>query len=199
MLADKPEHIIPRTHTDRLAEENPWGFKVNVPEHLYNRGELYNLSVRRGTLSQEERYKINEHIIQTIIMLERLPYPAHLRRVPEIAGGHHEKMDGTGYPRRLTCEQMSIEARMVAIADVFEALTAPDRPYKKGKVLSEALHIMTTMCEERHLDPQLYELFLRSGVYKDYAEKYMLAEQVDEVDVNTFLTRLNCVDSDKDR
>jgi HD-GYP domain-containing protein (c-di-GMP phosphodiesterase class II) len=101
-----------------------------VPELLYNRGELTNLCIDRGTLTEEDRFKINEHIVQTIRMLSELPFPRHLRAVPEIAGGHHEKMDGSGYPRGLTREQMSPMARMMAIADIFEALTAVDRPYK---------------------------------------------------------------------
>jgi HD-GYP domain-containing protein (c-di-GMP phosphodiesterase class II) len=188
LLADKPDHIFVRSASENLPADNPWGFKINVPEYLYNRGELYNLSVSRGTLSEEERYKINEHIIQTIMMLEKLPFPRHLRCVPEIAGGHHEKMDGTGYPKRLTGSQMSVEARMMAIADIFEALTAADRPYKKGKKLSEALKIMSFMCKDQHIDPQLFALFLQSGVYRVYAERYMQAEQMDDVDIQQYLT-----------
>lgn len=187
LLADKPEHLFLRGPRDQLAENNPWAFKVRVPEYLYNRGELYNLCVARGTLSEEERYKINEHIIQTIIMLEKLPFPRHLRRVPEIAGGHHEKMDGNGYPRRLTGEQMSLPARMMAIADIFEALTAVDRPYKKGKTLSDAIRIMGLMQQEQHIDGELFALFLRSGVYLEYAARYMPAALIDEVDIRPYL------------
>jgi HD-GYP domain-containing protein (c-di-GMP phosphodiesterase class II) len=123
----------------------------------FNRGELHNLSIARGTLTAEERYIINHHIVQTILMLDRLPFPKHLQNVTEIAGGHHEKMDGTGYPKRLTREQMSLPARMMAIADIFEALTAVDRPYKKGKTLSEALNIMVGMCKGAHIDPQRHD------------------------------------------
>ncbi|MBX9912678.1 MAG: GAF domain-containing protein, partial [Pseudomonadaceae bacterium] len=149
LLADRPDHVFVRSERDKLADDNPWGFKVKVPEHLYNRGELYNLCIGRGTLAEEERYKINEHMIQTIIMLDKLPFPQHLQAVPEIAGGHHEKMDGTGYPKRLKREEMSIPARMMAIADIFEALTAGDRPYKKAKSLSEALKIMSFMRKDQ--------------------------------------------------
>ena len=188
LLADKPEHLIRRSARDTLADDNPWGFKVKVPEHLYNRGELYNLCVARGTLSEEERFKINEHMIQTIIMLEKLPFPRHLRKVPEIAGGHHEKMDGNGYPKRLTREQMSVPARMMAIADIFEALTAVDRPYKKGKTLSEAIKIMGFMQKDQHIDAELFALFLRSGTYRDYAERYMPKELIDEVDIHAYLS-----------
>lgn len=183
LLADKPEHLLPRP----AGEQVPEGFNVKQPEHLYNRGELYNLGISRGTLTEEERYKINDHIVQTIKMLEALPLPRHLRRVPEIAGGHHEKLDGTGYPKGLTREEMSPEARMMAIADVFEALTADDRPYKKGKTLSEAMAIMVRMRKERHIDPELFELFLRSGVYLDYAKRFMNPSQIDEIDLEACL------------
>jgi HD-GYP domain-containing protein (c-di-GMP phosphodiesterase class II) len=188
LLADKPEHLFLRSERDKLAADNPWGFKVKVPEYLYNRGELYNLSIGRGTLAEEERFKINEHIIQTIIMLEKLPFPRHLQKVPEIAGGHHEKMDGSGYPKRLTHDEMSVPARIMAIADIFEALTAVDRPYKKGKTLSEAIKIMGFMKKDQHIDPELFALFLRSGVYREYAERYMPKELVDEVDIQPYLS-----------
>ena len=187
VLADKPEHIFERQARDRMPPDNKWGFRMAVPDVLYNKGELYNLGVARGTLSEEERYKINEHIVQTLIMLTQLPFPKHLRNVPEIAAGHHEKMDGTGYPRRLTRDEMSPVARMMAIADIFEALTAVDRPYKKGKTLSEAIRIMSFMKKEHHIDPELFDLFLRSGVYREYAELYMKPEQIDGVDIATYL------------
>ena len=183
LLADRPEHIVERQARDRMPPDNPWGFRMAVPEALYNKGELHNLGVARGTLSEEERYKINEHIVQTVIMLGQLPFPRHLRTVPEIAGGHHEKMDGTGYPRRLTRDEMSPLARMMAIADIFEALTAVDRPYKKGKTLSEAIRIMSLMKNEQHIDPELFDLFLRSGVYREYATRFMQPEQIDDVDL----------------
>ncbi|WP_270817214.1 HD domain-containing phosphohydrolase [Aeromonas sp. Y318-3] len=187
LLADRPDHLFTRSNRDRLAPDNPWGFQVNTPEYLYNRGELYNLTIRRGTLTDEERYKINEHMIQTIIMLEKLPFPANLKQVPEIAGGHHEKMDGTGYPKRLKRDEMSIPARMMAIADIFEALTAGDRPYKKAKSLSEAIRIMGFMQQDHHIDPELFALFLHSGVYLRYAKRYMSPELIDEVDISPYL------------
>ena len=187
LLADKPEHIFDRPAREKMPADNPWGFRMPVPELLYNKGELYNLGVARGTLSEEERYKINEHIVQTLIMLSQLPFPKHLRGVPEIAAGHHEKMDGTGYPRRLTRDEMSPVARMMAIADIFEALTAVDRPYKKGKTLSEAIKIMSFMKKDHHIDPDLFELFLRSGAYREYAERFMKPEQIDQVDLAAYL------------
>jgi len=187
LLADKPEHVIERGAQDQMPENNPWGFKVKTPQHLYNRGEIYNLSIARGTLTEEERYKINDHMAQTIIMLTKLPFPKHLRSVPELAGGHHEKMDGTGYPKRLRGGDMSVPARIMAIADIFEALTASDRPYKKAKKLSEAIQIMARMKKEQHIDPELFDLFLESGVYRDYAERYMEKPCIDAIDVKAFV------------
>ena len=186
LLADKPEHIFERQPRDRMPADNPWGIRMPVPELLYNKGQRYNLGVARGTLAEEERYKINEHIVQTLIMLSQLPFPKHLRNVPEIAAGHHEKMDGSGYPRRLTKDEMSPVARMMAIADIFEALTAVDRPYKKGKTLSEAIKIMSFMKKDQHIDPELFDLFLRSGAYREYAERYMQPEQIDQVDISAY-------------
>jgi HD-GYP domain-containing protein (c-di-GMP phosphodiesterase class II) len=182
LLADKQSHIIEHDAAP-LAVDNPWGFILKPPAHKANHGEVYNLSIRRGTLNEEERYHINDHIVQTIIMLEALPFPKNLRRVPEWAGGHHEKMDGTGYPRGLKREQMSTPARIMMIADIFEALTARDRPYKARKKLSECIDIMGHMSRDRHIDPDLFELFLSSGVYLEYADIFLLPEQIDHVDV----------------
>ena len=187
VLADKPEHVVLRAAGERVAADNPWRFTLDPPLNRYDRGELHNLTVGRGTLTTEERYKINDHIVQTIIMLEKLPFPRHLKDVPEIAGGHHEKMDGTGYPRGLKKAEMSPLARMMAIADIFEALTSVDRPYKKGKPLSEALAIMARMRREQHVDAELFELFLTSGVYRRYAERHLKPEQIDDVDIARLL------------
>jgi HD-GYP domain-containing protein (c-di-GMP phosphodiesterase class II) len=124
-------------------------------------------------------------------MLSQLPFPKHLRNVPEIAAGHHEKMDGTGYPRRLTRDEMSPLARMMAIADIFEALTAIDRPYKQGKKLSEAIKIMSFMKKDQHIDPDLFDLFLRAGVYREYAERFMKPELIDAVDIEAYLSQIS--------
>jgi hypothetical protein len=190
LLADRPDHISARQGLRLSAEGNPWGFKMKVPEREANLGELYNLSISRGTLTEEDRYRINEHMAQTIIMLESLPWPRHLRRVPEYAGGHHEKMDGTGYPRGLKGEEMSIPARVMAIADIFEALTAADRPYKPPKKVSDALRIMRFMVKDRHIDAHLFRLFVQSGVYREYAVQHLKPEQIDEVDVGMLLDGL---------
>ncbi len=188
ILQDKAEHIIAHSKPP-IGPDNPWGFKIPVPEQKFNLGEIYNLGISRGTLTAEDRFHINDHIVQTIIMLESLPLPRNLRRVPEIAGGHHEKMDGSGYPKGLKREEMSIPARMMAIADIFEALTARDRPYKPAKKLSEALKIMSFMVKDRHIDPDLFEFFLTSGVYRHYAELYLMPEQLDEVDISNYLPK----------
>jgi HD-GYP domain-containing protein (c-di-GMP phosphodiesterase class II) len=144
--------------------------------------EVYNLTIRAGTLTAEERQIINHHIVATIKMLEALPWPRHLRNVPEYAGGHHERMDGKGYPRGLKREEMSVQARVMGIADIFEALTAKDRPYKKGKTLTESLQILGKMQLGGHVDPDLFDVFIRKKVYLRYAEQFLDPEQIDSVD-----------------
>jgi len=151
---------------------------------LLTENEAYNLSINRGTLTAEEREVINYHIVATIKMLEQLPYPKHLRRVPEFAGGHHERMDGKGYPRGLTRDQMSVQARVMGIADIFEALTAGDRPYKRAMPISEALTILGGMKEDNHVDPDLFDVFVKHKIYMRYAEKFLEPEQIDEVDLS---------------
>lgn len=146
-----------------------------------SKNEVYNLTIVRGTLTPEERTVINNHILVTINMLEALPYPKDLRRVPEYAGGHHERMDGKGYPKGLTREQMSIPARMMGVADIFEALTSKDRPYKKAKTLSETLHILGMMKLDNHIDSDVFDLFIREKIYLKYAERFLEATQIDEV------------------
>jgi HD-GYP domain-containing protein (c-di-GMP phosphodiesterase class II) len=144
--------------------------------------EVKNLTIRAGTLTEDERKVINHHIVATIKMLEALPWPKHLTNVPEYAGGHHERMDGKGYPKGLKREQMSVQARCMGIADIFEALTARDRPYKKGKTLSESLEILGRMRLNHHIDPDLFDIFVRRKVYRRYAEMFLEKEQIDDVD-----------------
>ena len=188
LLADNVEDLIERAEADLMPDDNQWGFKLDVPKYKFNRGELYNLSIKRGTLSDEERYIINGHMVQTIKMLEELPYPSHLKNVPIIAGCHHESMDGKGYPKRMHKEDMPLTARMMAIADIFEALTASDRPYKKAKTLTESLRIMSFMAKDKHIDSDLFNLFLESSVYMQYAEKYLSKDQIDDVDISQYLS-----------
>ncbi|MEK6708346.1 MAG: HD domain-containing phosphohydrolase [Pseudomonadota bacterium] len=144
--------------------------------------EIYNLNIKAGTLTAEEREIINDHVVLTIKMLEELPWPKHLRNVSEYAGGHHERMDGKGYPRGLMREQMSVQARVMGIADIFEALTAADRPYKKGKTLTESLNILGKMKLGNHIDADLFDVFVREKIYLDYARQFLDPAQIDEVD-----------------
>ena len=168
-------------HVKKIAEYK-WLDQSGNTAHFLTDDEIENLSIPRGTLTGKEREIINYHIIATIKMLEALPWPKHLRHVPEYAGGHHERMDGKGYPRGLTREQMSVQARVMGIADIFEALTARDRPYKKGKTLTESLQILGKLKEGGHIDPDLFDVFIRRKVYQRYAEQFLDANQIDRVD-----------------
>ncbi|RTZ17465.1 HD domain-containing protein [Vibrio aquaticus] len=183
LLHDGEEHLI-----DWQSEPNDEErFTLKPTKYQANLGELYNLSIRRGTLTEEDRFIINDHIIQTIKILESLPFPQHMRNVAKIAGGHHEKITGQGYPLGLKGNEMPLTARVIAIADVFEALTANDRPYKKAKTLSETIQIMSFMVKDGHLDGDLFKLLLSSGVYRKFAQEYMTQEQIDEVDIKSYL------------
>ena len=153
----------------------------------YNHGELYNLRIRNGTINKMEREKINEHIVVTIDMLKALPFPKELSNIVEYAGCHHERIDGKGYPNGLTGDQMSIPAKIMAIADIFEALTAAERPYKEPKKLSQALSILKEMSENGHIDKDLFHIFVKSKVYEDYAKEYMYPEQIDDVNPEDYL------------
>jgi len=170
---------ITRTHA--IAKKQ-WIDLTGKTVPLLSEDELVNINIRKGTLNDREREVINHHIVATINMLESLPFPKHLKNVPEYAGGHHEKMDGTGYPRGLKKEDMSVQTRIMAIADIFEALTASDRPYKKGKKLSECLKIMGYMKKDNHIDADLYDIFVQQKVYLKYAEEFLDPEQIDEID-----------------
>ncbi len=152
--------------------------------NFLNDVEVENLTIRAGTLTAAEREIINHHIDITIKMLESLPWPRHLKNVAEYAGGHHERMDGKGYPRGLTRDQMSVQARVMGIADIFEALTAKDRPYKKGKTLTESLNILGKFKLGGHIDPDLFDVFIREKVYLDYARQFLAPEQIDDVDLS---------------
>jgi HD-GYP domain-containing protein (c-di-GMP phosphodiesterase class II) len=182
--------------SERMAPEDQqrvtsigWGYRWRDTEGNHNApllsdDEIKNLSIRSGTLTEEERKVINHHIEVTIMMLESLPWPRHLKNVPEYAGGHHERMDGKGYPRGLTRDQMSVQARVMGIADIFEALTAKDRPYKKGKTLTEALTILGKFKLNGHVDPDLFDVFMRERVYLRYAEQFLDPAQIDAVDLS---------------
>jgi len=168
---------------DRIRQigKYEWNYKGETKAFL-SELEVRNLTIAKGTLLPEEREIINDHIVITIEMLEKLPYPKNLKNVPEFAGGHHETLDGKGYPKGLTGDQMSVQAKMMAIADIYEALTASDRPYKDGKKLSHAMRILGFMKNDYHIDEELFEIFVKDGVYKKYAEKFLPESQIDEVD-----------------
>ena len=167
-----------------ISSKYRWTDSSGAENNLLTDDELQNLTIRAGTLTGEERKVINRHIDLTINMLEALPWPKHLTKVPEYAGGHHERMDGKGYPRGLTRDQMSVQARCMGIADIFEALTAKDRPYKKGKTLTESLNILGKMKLGQHVDPDLFDIFMWEKVYENYAKLYMAPEQIDDVDLD---------------
>ncbi len=165
-----------------IGSGHKWRNVDAVETEFLTADEVVNLTIRAGTLTLKERDIINHHIVATIKMLEQLPWPKHLTRVPEYAGGHHERMDGKGYPKGLTREQMSVQARMMGIADIFEALTARDRPYKHGMKLSQAMGIMANFKKNGHIDPDLFDVFVKSQVYLKYARQFLDSQQIDEVD-----------------
>nr|WP_323741607.1 HD domain-containing phosphohydrolase [Pseudoalteromonas sp. A520] len=185
LLSDKPSDLIP--HEKAVEYPESLGINMAIPEYKYNLGEVYNLSVARGTLTAEDRFKINEHVISTIRMLGSVPFPKELAKVPRYASTHHETLKGTGYPRKLTAEQLSIPERVLVLADIFEALTAADRPYKKAKPLSVAIDILAKMVADDHIDHDVFELFLTSGIYLKYAKRYLNPEQIDDVDIAKYL------------
>jgi len=167
-----------------IARRYRWRDSDGTGSDFLSEEELRNLTIRHGTLTPEERQIINHHIEVTIQMLEALPWPKHLKNVAEYAGGHHERMDGKGYPRGLKREQMSIQARCMGIADIFEALTAKDRPYKKGKTLTESLTILGKFKLNGHIDPDLFDIFMWERVYEKYARQFLDPDQIDEVEVS---------------
>jgi HD-GYP domain-containing protein (c-di-GMP phosphodiesterase class II) len=167
----------------RIGSQYRWRNTQGVPTDFLSADEINNLCIRKGTLTTAERDTINYHIVATIKMLERLPWPKHLRNVPEFAGGHHERMDGKGYPKGLFREQMSVQARIMGIADIFEALTACDRPYKPAMKLSQAVGIMNRMKQDGHIDPDLFDVFVSAGVYRSYGEMFLSPDQLDTVNL----------------
>jgi HD-GYP domain-containing protein (c-di-GMP phosphodiesterase class II) len=179
--AMKPED---QERVKQISAKYRWRDVEGNPVDFLTGDEAENLTIRAGTLTAAERQIINHHIEVTIQMLEALPWPRHLKKVPEYAGGHHERMDGKGYPRGLTREQMSVQARCMGIADIFEALTAKDRPYKKGKTLSESLSILGKFKLGGHIDPDLFDVFMWEKVYLNYAQQHMDAHQVDEINLS---------------
>jgi HD-GYP domain-containing protein (c-di-GMP phosphodiesterase class II) len=161
-----------------------WRDRLGNVSNFLSEDEVLNLTIRSGTLTSAERGIINRHIEVTIKMLKSLPWPKFLKNVPEYAGGHHERMDGRGYPQGLTRNEMSLQARILGIADIFEALTAKDRPYKAGKTLIESLTILGQFKLNGHIDPDLFDVFIREKVYLDYVKQFLSPEQLDEIDLS---------------
>jgi len=170
-----------------IGTGNVWRNVAGVESDFLSSDEIENLTIRAGTLTAGERETINYHIVATIKMLEQLPWPKHLKKVPEYAGGHHERMDGKGYPKGLTRDQMSVQARVMGIADIFEALTARDRPYKQGMKLSQAMDIMRKFKQNGHIDPDLFDVFVNEGVYLKYAQQFLDPWQIDDVNAQALL------------
>ncbi|NIY92349.1 HD-GYP domain-containing protein [Vibrio diazotrophicus] len=183
LLADKPSHRIP-WESSKIRDAR---FQLQPKQYKNDQGELYNLCIQRGTLNDEERFIINDHIIETMMMLESLPFPSTMKNIPLIAGSHHEKLDGKGYPQGIDQSEIPLAGKAMAIADIFEALTSSDRPYKKAKTLSESLNIMRCMVKDNHIDADLFALFLNSGIYMEYAKQFLLPEQIDQVNVADYL------------
>ena len=171
-------------HKEEIAKVHEWANlkwhdSDGIEHKLLTENELENLCIIKGTLTEEERTIINNHIVATIKMLDTLPFPKHLQNVPEYAGGHHERVDGKGYPKGLRKDEMSVQARIMAIADVFEALTAQDRPYKAPMKLSKVVSILKKMSETGHIDPVLFDVFIDGKVHLNYAKEFLPAEQND--------------------
>ncbi len=171
---------MPEEKMTRLKNIALRRFSVGSTEHRFlNDNELYNLSIPRGTLTNEERKIINNHALMTIKILKELPWPKKLSNVPVIAGAHHEKLDGSGHPLGLSGDQVNLQSRIMAVADIFEALSAPDRPYKKPMSLRETIQILGLMVEDNHIDKNVVDLFINSGLIYEYAEKFLNPAQVD--------------------
>jgi len=193
LLDDKKRHIVKRSKRE-INDLRRHNFNMEIPQNVYNFGEIYNLTIPRGTLTPEEYFKIQEHVIMTIKMLESLPFPERFKNVPLYAGAHHEAINGKGYPRRLKGDEIPIPARIMAIADIFEALfealTAKDRPYKDKKTLSQAIDILVQKALEGELDKDILAIFIKSKVFEKYAKMFLSKDQIDEVDVDYYLKKL---------
>jgi len=183
LLSDTQEHKIPRDESDfKLYQKED--IKMQIPDLLYNKGELYNLCIPIGTITNEEKFKIQEHAVHTLKILRELPWSDKLKDIVEDAANHHEYIDGTGYPRSLKGEELSIPARIMAIADIFEAITATDRPYKKSNTLSQTLMIIAQLVKAKKIDSDIFKLFIEEKIYLEYAKIYMKKEQIDLENIN---------------
>jgi hypothetical protein len=189
LLADRPEHVVPwEDNAPPVTKDDPrnrWGFDMHLPPHAAHHGELHNLAVLRGTLNDAERFQAYAHAVHTMTMLSTLPLQGDLTALPDLAANHHERPDGSGYPRGLRGDALGVPDRILAIADIFEALTASDRPYKPPFSLARALETMQGMVRAGHIDAELFALFLRSGVCRRYADEYLAGEP--SLDVEAYI------------
>lgn len=176
---DQIEKFVKRCNQSPLSDIDQSELIALRKEGYITQEEWEYLSIPNGNLTQREREVIQHHVVVTMKMLAQLPYPKNLKRVPEIASAHHERLDGRGYPRGLSGAQISIQARILAIADVFEALSAPDRSYKTRFSLSKVINIMSEMAQNGHLDPELFAIFLQKKVYLTYANIHLAEDQID--------------------
>jgi len=157
----------------------------NEKVNLLSENEVYNLSIRKGTLTQEERTVINNHVTVSFNMLNALPFPKKLKRVPVVAASHHKKVKGGGYGApELMDLPMTLEDKILAVADVFEALTANDRPYKKANSLNTSLRILSFMVKDGDLDKDLVKFFVDKELHLEYADRHLAEEQKDEITVD---------------
>jgi len=164
----------------RIKQIGERTYFLNGAEQPYlTADEIENLSIRKGSLTDAERDQIQNHATMTLKMLRQLPFPKKLSNVAEYAGGHHEKLDGTGYPRGLSGDALSLQSRIMAVADIFEALTAKDRPYKKPMKLSQAIKILGFMEKDQHVDPDVLGIFLHRKLHLEYARVQMNPDQID--------------------
>lgn len=155
-------------------------YRVNNVEHnLLSDDEVHHLCIRKGTLTPEEFVIMRDHARVSNEMLDALPFPKHLKRVPSIAGGHHEKLNGKGYPQGLKENELTLEARILALADIFEALSASDRPYKEAKKMSEIMKIIGFMVKDGELDGDLVQFFYDQNIHLKYAKQCFRPEQID--------------------
>lgn len=160
-----------------IAGEYSWIGLDQESKPILTAEEVENLMIVEGTLTQQERALVNEHVNLTIRMLQSLPLPKKLRNLPAYAGSHHERLDGSGYPRGLTKEQIKMQSRIICLADVFEALTAPNRPYKPARSAMDAVEILRIMKDNGQIDPDLFDLFVQEKLHLYYAEHFLGASQ----------------------
>ena len=155
---------------DAIAEKKYLDIDEQEKDYLLPQ-EYENLSVKRGNLTPEEKKDIFSHVEKTILILNKIPFPEYLKNVPYLAGTHHEKLDGSGYPKGLTAEKLSYSSRIIAVADYFEALVAFDRPYKPSKSIEEAKRIMMEEVKNNKLDPDIVNLLFEEKLYQCLQKK----------------------------